>query len=99
MYLGGVSVYQDYFFTRLKTVKDEFVNMRPTPTCLCDPACRCGSDQRPQHYQHTNHVIDFLKGLSDSFGTVRSQIVLMDPTSRVFALVLQHERHLSSDGT
>lgn len=23
----------------------------------------------------------------------------MDPTSRVFALVLQHERHLSSDGT
>lgn len=42
-----------------------------------------------------------MKGPNDNFGTVRSQLILMDPLpdiDRVFALVLQHERKLTSDG-
>ena len=51
---------------------------------------------------YTNHldqdyVIRFLKGLSDHFNTVKSQIMLVDPLSnisRVFSLVTQQEREL-----
>ncbi|XP_017423625.1 uncharacterized protein LOC108332834 [Vigna angularis] len=49
------------------------------------------------------HVICFLKGLNDSYNTVRTQILLMDPLSninRVFSLIMQQERqekHGSAD--
>lgn len=67
------------YFTRIKTLWDEFINMRPTPLCSCDPACSSGADQKAHHYQYTDQVICFLKDLNDNFGTIRSQIVLMSP--------------------
>ncbi|XP_052736590.1 uncharacterized protein LOC108336976 [Vigna angularis] len=41
------------------------------------------------------HVICFLKGLNDSYNTVKTQILLMDPLpniNRVFSLIMQQER-------
>lgn len=43
-------------------------------------------------YQNNDQVTRFLRGLSDSFTSVRSQIMLVRPLSKlseVFALILQ----------
>ncbi|XP_050211525.1 uncharacterized protein LOC126661707 [Mercurialis annua] len=42
-----------------------------------------------------DYVIRFLKGLNENFGTIKSQILLMDPlppVNKVFSLAVQHER-------
>ena len=29
------------YFTQLKILWDEFVNLRPIPNCVCEPRCNC----------------------------------------------------------
>ena len=60
------------YYTKLKILWDELMNLRPIPNCNCDPVCFCGALQTVQNYQHNDHVIWFLKGLNDRFATVRS---------------------------
>ena len=76
------------YFTQLKILWDELINLRPIPNCSCNPVCFCGALQTVRNYQSNDHVIRFLKGLNDNFVIVRSQIMLMDPLPlKVFSMV------------
>ena len=87
------------YYTHLKMLWDEFHNLRPLPKCRCKPQCSCNVMRIYKSYQDGDCVIRFLKGLNDSYSTVRSQIMLMDPLpdiKKVFSMVAQHERQLNS---
>ncbi|XP_050204953.1 uncharacterized protein LOC126654991 isoform X2 [Mercurialis annua] len=86
------------YFTHLKEMWDELVNLRPIPGCACDPQCKCGVFDRLKVYKDNDTVIKFLKGLNENFATFRSQILIMEPLptiNKVFSLASQHERQVS----
>ncbi|KAK4273001.1 hypothetical protein QN277_021477 [Acacia crassicarpa] len=92
---GDLSV-SDYF-TKLKILWDELLVIRPIVSCSCNPRCHCGMIDLYKNHLDQDYVIRFLKGLSDRFSTVKSQIMLVDPLpniNRVFSLVTQQEREL-----
>ena len=68
------------YFTQLKILWDELVNLRPVPNCSCDPKCDCGALMTVHNYQANDYVIRFLKGLNENFAIVRSQIMLIVTT-------------------
>lgn len=39
------------YFTRLKALWDEYISMRPTPLCICEPVCKCAANQKALIYQ------------------------------------------------
>ncbi|KAJ0039002.1 hypothetical protein Pint_21995 [Pistacia integerrima] len=86
------------YFTELKILWDELLNFRPVPSCTCDVPCSCEALSKIKIYQNNDYVTRFLKGLDDQFGTVRSQIMLMDPLpsiNKVFSLVVEQERQMN----
>ncbi|XP_019455120.1 PREDICTED: uncharacterized protein LOC109356243 [Lupinus angustifolius] len=86
---GELSI-SDYF-TQLKILWDELDNFRPPPkyTCIALPGIKkCRIEDK---------VIRFLKGLNDAYGSVISQIMLLEPLpnmSKVLSLVTQQEGHI-----
>ncbi|KAK4277295.1 hypothetical protein QN277_015312 [Acacia crassicarpa] len=86
----GSSTVSEYF-TRLKILWDEMANIRPLKPCMC------GSISQAMIHRDEDQVIRFLKGLNESFASVKSQIMLLDPLppiTRVFSLIVQQEREL-----
>jgi len=80
----SVSVY----FTKLKTLWDEFEALVPPPGCDCEKA--------RSFVDHLNRqkLYQFLMGLNESFGQARSQILLMSPVPTVnqaYAMVINDE--------
>jgi hypothetical protein len=65
------------YYTRLKTLWDEYSNYRPIPNCTCGANCTCGMYTILTDYQHKDYVLSFLMGLNESFLQVRGQILLM----------------------
>ena len=87
------------YFTQLKVMWDELMNLRPILSCSCDPKCTYVALEMARKYQENDHVIRFLKGLTESFAVVRSQILLMEPLphiNKVFSMVIQQERQFNS---
>ncbi|XP_072087041.1 uncharacterized protein [Arachis hypogaea] len=87
---GSLSVTQ--YHTALRALWEEHDTYRPVKPCIC-PA---------RSYHDQNFIIRFLKGLDDHFTVVRSQILLIDPLppeSKVFNMVIQHERQLQGGGS
>ncbi|KAK4271923.1 hypothetical protein QN277_020544 [Acacia crassicarpa] len=85
------------YFTKLKILWDEYLTLRPLISCTCNPKCCCGVIETYKKHIEQDYIIRFLKGLSDRFSLVKSQIMLIDPLptiNRVFALVQQQEREL-----
>ncbi|XP_022642959.1 uncharacterized protein LOC111242697 [Vigna radiata var. radiata] len=83
------------FFTDLKILWEELESLRPIPSCTCEIPCSCDLSRISLKYREAEHVICFLEGLNDSYNTVRTQILLMDPLpniNRVFSLIMQQER-------
>nr|XP_023877705.1 uncharacterized protein LOC111990145 [Quercus suber] len=72
---GSLSV--SSYFTKFKTLWNEFVNNQPFT--LCNYACVCGSRSSQLDAQHKEHVFHFLMGLNDSYGTLIGQILLIEP--------------------
>ena len=88
---GSLSV--SSYFTKFKTLWDEFVNNQPFTVCTC--ACVCGSKSSQLNAQHKEHVFRFLMGLDDSYGNLIGQILLIEPfptLSKVCSLVLQEDK-------
>ena len=86
-----------HFFTALKILWDELEVLRPSPVCSCDPVCSCGAFINLKQHRDADRIIRFLKGLNETYATVRSHIMLMDPLpsiNRVFSLVIQQERQI-----
>ncbi|KAM6553829.1 hypothetical protein CsatB_014591 [Cannabis sativa] len=77
------------YFTKLTAIRDEINQLRPCIPCTCSAAA-----QRLDHQNH-DHVLQFLKGLNDSYHAVRDQILLLDPCpplNKVFSMVVNQER-------
>ncbi|XP_019420743.1 PREDICTED: uncharacterized protein LOC109330930 [Lupinus angustifolius] len=85
------------YFTDLKTIWEELDALRPIIPCICDVKCTCESMKNINHYRESEYVICFLKGLNDQYGTIKAQILLMEPLPTInnaFYLVIQQERQL-----
>lgn len=81
-------------FNFMKTSWEDLEDLRPLPSCTCHTPCNCAAFKIIKQQRDSELVICFLKGLSDNYNTVRSQILLMDPLpsiNKVFSLVLQQE--------
>ena len=74
------------YFTRFKILWDELVNYQSFG----------GTQQSQSDAQLKDHVFHFLMGLNDSYGHVRTQILIIEPLpniSKVCSLILQEEKH------
>lgn len=83
------------YFTKLKSLTEELINFRPHCTCN---KCECNGVQEIEQYFQTEHIMNFLMGLHESFTQSRGQILLMDPLpplNRVFSLIAQEEKQKS----
>ncbi|XP_057981077.1 uncharacterized protein LOC131166494 [Malania oleifera] len=88
---GSLSI--SSYFTKFKTLWDEFVSHQPFTVCSC--ACICGSKASQLDVQHKEHVFRFLMGLNDSYSNLIGQILLIEPfpsLSKVCSLVIQEEK-------
>ncbi|XP_077238366.1 uncharacterized protein LOC143879726 [Tasmannia lanceolata] len=80
------------YFTKLKGLWDEL------GTYLTLPKCTCGASKEFVSMHETEKVHNFLMGLNDVFGKIRTHILSMDPlpnVSRAYALVCQEEKQQS----
>ncbi|KAF1881122.1 hypothetical protein Lal_00023155 [Lupinus albus] len=87
------------YFTELKIMWDELDNFRPLPKCSCEIPCTCDALVGVRTHRTEDRVIRFLRRLNDSYASVRSQIMLIEPMPnmrRVFSLVVQQERQLGN---
>ncbi|KAL6276449.1 hypothetical protein ACE6H2_020050 [Prunus campanulata] len=77
------------YFTKLKGLWDE-------RDVLCSiPACSCATKKEITSYVDTQKTMKFLMGLNDSYSTVRSNTLLLEPlptVNKAYSLVLRHER-------
>lgn len=82
---SSISIY----YGKLKNVWGELQNLRAIPTCTC------GAGKKMQEMQEEEKVFDFLMGLDETYKTVRSQILSVEPLSslgRACAVVAQDEK-------
>ncbi|XP_062113412.1 uncharacterized protein LOC133824533 [Humulus lupulus] len=78
------------YFTQLKSMWDEIIELRPrTP-------CTCAASTDHLNFPDQEQVLQFLTGLNDSFHAVRAQILLIDPFpsfSKVFSMFDKNANH------
>ncbi|KAG8655435.1 hypothetical protein MANES_04G047309v8 [Manihot esculenta] len=76
------------YFTKLKGFWDELGSMETLPPCTC------GASKAIDEINNRNRLMQFLMGLSDAYGTVRDQILGMDPlpsVNKAYSMVLKFE--------
>ncbi|XP_021629688.1 uncharacterized protein LOC110627652 [Manihot esculenta] len=81
---ASVSVY----FTKLKRLWDELGSMETLPTCTC------GASRAIAEITNRNKLMQFLMGLNEVFGSVRDQILGMDPlptVNKAYSMVVKFE--------
>ncbi|XP_073302882.1 uncharacterized protein [Primulina huaijiensis] len=76
LYSQGSSTISVYFL-HLKKLWDEYASLVTLPSCSCDTA-----RAYIEHDQH-QHLLQFLMGLNESYGHIRSQILMMSPLPSV----------------
>jgi len=87
------------YYTRLKILWKEIELYRCVLLCSCSTPCSCGILSRLHKEREDDCVIRFLRGLTDEYSQVRSQVMMMDPMPSViktFSMILQHEREFVS---
>ncbi|CAN1130856.1 Retrovirus-related Pol polyprotein from transposon RE1 [Linum perenne] len=95
---GALSI--SAYYMQFKVLWDEYMVLRPIPSCSCKPRCSCGAFSILRNYWLSEQIIRFLRGLDGRFSSVRSQILRMEPLpsiNQVFSMVSQdeHERNLA----
>ncbi|XP_024177720.1 uncharacterized protein LOC112183577 [Rosa chinensis] len=77
------------FFTKLKELWDE-------KDSLCGfLACTCNTATEVKCYMETQKTMKFLMGLNESYATIRSNIIGLDPlptVNKAYAMALRHEK-------
>ncbi|KAK3001516.1 hypothetical protein RJ639_020808 [Escallonia herrerae] len=80
------------YYTTLKAYLDELSSYRTPPNCTC------GAMKTHTELLDSDALMDFLQGLNESYASVQSQILLMDPLpsmAKAYSLILQEERQRS----
>ncbi|XP_058761156.1 uncharacterized protein LOC131634505 [Vicia villosa] len=97
-YLHQGSLDVSTYFIKLTSLWKQIDSFRLTRDCTCDIPCTCGAASDLRNSKEQDRVIKFLKVLTESFSTVRSQILLTDPLpylDKTFSMVLGVERRIS----
>lgn len=82
------------YYTKLRGVWDEIQSVSPTPTCTCR-GCRCGISKEIEGLLEKERLYDFLMGLNDEYGAVKTQILSSKPLltlGAAYHLVSQDEQ-------
>ncbi|XP_019179841.1 PREDICTED: uncharacterized protein LOC109175039 [Ipomoea nil] len=90
------------YFAKLKSLWDELLVIRLLPTCNCARKCSCGLLEKLQLHLDNDNLSMFLRGLSDSYASVQSQIMMMKRLPSVdgaFLIVQQQERRFNNGGS
>lgn len=77
------------YFSKLKQLWDELASLVSSPSCDCP-----NSKSYVEHEQQ--RLIQFLMGLNESYSSIRSQILLMNPlhsVSQAYSMICQEESH------
>jgi hypothetical protein len=77
------------YFTQLQILWQELEILRPVYTCICAIKCSCLLSSSGKMNRETEYTICFLKGLNESYDTVRRQILCMEslpPVAKAFAM-------------
>ncbi|GKV05630.1 hypothetical protein SLEP1_g17617 [Rubroshorea leprosula] len=77
------------YYNKLKALWDELSFYVVLPTCTC------GAMKEFSNIQQQEKLMQFLMGLNDSYGSVRSQILLKDPlpaVNKAYSLMLREEK-------
>jgi len=76
----------------MKSLWEELNSNRPMPMCTYPHPCRYESMRSARNFRSEDEVIQFLTGLNDTFGVVKTQVLLMDPPpsiNKVHSFVVQ----------
>lgn len=82
------------YYTKLKGLWDEIQAISPLPKCKCG-GCTCDINKQLIAMKEKERLYEFLMGLDESFGTVRTQILSTKPMVSLgasFHLVSEDER-------
>ena len=96
VHLSQRSLSVSSYFTKFKTLWDEYANYQLFTIYTC--TCTCGSKPSQLSAHHKEHVFRFLMGLNDGYGHVISQILLIEPLpslGKVCSLILQEEKRIN----
>ncbi|KAL5710448.1 hypothetical protein ACHQM5_021007 [Ranunculus cassubicifolius] len=80
------------YYTRLKSLWDEYDSLVPSAPCIC------GASKFLIEKHERDRAMELLQGLHDRFSSLRSQILLHEPMPsalRIFSYVLQEEEQQS----
>ncbi|XP_075479326.1 uncharacterized protein LOC142520210 [Primulina tabacum] len=78
------------YFSKLKQLWDELASL------ITSPSCDCTNARAYVEHEQQQRLIQFLMGLNDSYSSIRSQILLMNPlpsVSQAYSLLCQEEAH------
>lgn len=82
------------YYTKLKGLWDEFQATSPIPKCKCNN-CTCNMGKQLIEMRDKEHLYEFLMGLDESFGIVKTQILSTRPMvslGAAFHIVSEDER-------
>lgn len=82
------------YYNKLKGLWDEMMTIAPWPKCLCG-GCKCDLQRQLVEMKERDQLYDFLMGLDDTFGVVKSQILGTNPTPKLgsaYHLVAEDEQ-------
>ena len=90
------------FYSELKILWEELEIYMPIPNCTCRVRCSCEFMRNARRNHTLLYAIRFLTGLNESFGMVKSQILLINHLpfmNKIFSMVLQYERQHNTTPT
>lgn len=78
------------YYSKLKIVWGELQVSNPLLVCTC--YCKCGVAKKIEDMREQEKVFDLVMGLDDTFSTMKSQILSVDPLpslGRAYSIVAQ----------
>ena len=88
------------YYTRLRSIWDEIQSVLPVPICSCN-GCTCEIGKKLNNLKENERLYEFLLGLDSEFGTIRTQILAMQPTPSLgtaYHLVAEDEQQRTITG-
>ena len=81
------------FFSKLANLWNELSNVAKVPLCNCS-VCKCGASTKILAMYKEDRAQQFLMGRNDdSYATIRSQILALDPLPSLDRMTQQEETH------
>ncbi|CAH9146643.1 unnamed protein product [Cuscuta epithymum] len=83
------------YFSRLRRIWDEMTSLCKTPSCSCGK-CMCNITKQINEARDKDHLYDFLMGLDDYYGQLKSHILATRPLpslTTAYHLISEGEQH------